>query len=61
MTKTTPRPIASVLIVEDHPLFCDALSITLQIVGGISSVRTIRSIAACLHQLAAGTQPMRCS
>lgn len=57
MTQTTPRPIASVLIVEDHPLFCDALSITLQIVGGISSVRTTSSIGECLRQLAAGPQP----
>lgn len=52
-----PRPIASVLIVEDHPLFSDALSITLQIVGGISSVRTTSSIADCLRQLAVGPQP----
>ncbi|MGN7868433.1 Transcriptional regulatory protein DevR (DosR) [Paracoccus haematequi] len=57
MTQIPPRPIASVLIVEDHPLFCDALSITLQIVGGISSVRTTSSIADCLRQLAAGPQP----
>lgn len=57
MTQTPHRPIASVLIVEDHPLFCDALSITLQIVGGISSVRTTSSIADCLRQLALGPQP----
>ena len=53
----THRPIASVLIVEDHPLFSDALSITLQIVGGISSVRTTSSIADCLRQLAVGPPP----
>ncbi|WP_207100207.1 LuxR C-terminal-related transcriptional regulator [Paracoccus shandongensis] len=57
MTPTPPRPIASVLIVEDHPLFSDALSITLQIVGGISSVRTTSSIGECLRQLALGSQP----
>ncbi|WP_374302450.1 LuxR C-terminal-related transcriptional regulator [Paracoccus sp. (in: a-proteobacteria)] len=57
MNQTPPRPIASVLIVEDHPLFSDALSITLQIVGGISSVRTSSSIAECLGQLALGPQP----
>lgn len=57
MTPTPPRPIASVLIVEDHPLFSDALSITLQIVGGINSVRTTSSIAECLRQLALGPQP----
>lgn len=54
---SSPRAIASVLIVEDHPLFSDALSITLQIVGGISSVRTTSSIAECLRQLALGPQP----
>lgn len=55
---TTPqRRIASVLIVEDHPLFCDALSITLQIVGGITSVRTTSSIGECLSRLAEGPQP----
>lgn len=53
----TPRQIASVLIVEDHPLFCDALSITLQIVGGITSVRTTNSIGECLSRLAEGPQP----
>lgn len=52
-----PRRIASVLIVEDHPLFCDALSITLQIVGGITSVQTTNSIGECLARLAEGTQP----
>ena len=57
MTQNPTRTIASVLIVEDHPLFCDALSITLQIVGGISSVRTTSSIGDCLRQLAIGPQP----
>lgn len=56
-TATLPRRIASVLIVEDHPLFCDALSIILQIVGGITSVRTTNSIGECLDRLAEGPLP----
>lgn len=51
------RRIASALIVEDHPLFCDALSITLQIVGGITSVRTTASIGECVELLREGPLP----
>lgn len=51
------RRIASALIVEDHPLFCDALSITLQIVGGINSVRTTSSINECVEQLRTESPP----
>ncbi len=37
--------IRSALIVDDHPLFCDALSITLRIVSSITQIET----AACLQ------------
>ena len=37
--------IRSALIVDDHPLFCDALSMTLRIVSGIDRIET----AACLQ------------
>ena len=30
----------TVLIVDDHPLFCDALSMTLQSVAGIGEIHT---------------------
>ncbi len=46
----------SALIIDDHPLFCDALSMTLQAVSGIRQVRT----AACLQDalaLLAAEQP----
>ncbi|WP_372802047.1 response regulator [Paracoccus seriniphilus] len=52
-----PRRVESVLIVEDHPLFCDALTIILQIVGGISSVRTTDTIENCLAILAREPAP----
>lgn len=52
-----PRRVGSVLIVEDHPLFCDALTIILQIVGGISSVRTTDTVEGCLAMLARDAAP----
>lgn len=51
------RRITSALIVEDHPLFCDALSITLQIVAGIGNLRCADSIEACLAMLEDGPRP----
>ncbi|MBY5986328.1 LuxR C-terminal-related transcriptional regulator [Roseovarius atlanticus] len=52
-----PRTISSALIVEDHPLFCDALMLTLQLVADIHSVRTAHSIADCLAALESGARP----
>ena len=34
------RALNSVLIVDDHPLFCDALSMTLRAVAGIDAIET---------------------
>ncbi|MFN4194054.1 MAG: DNA-binding response regulator, partial [Tabrizicola sp.] len=34
------RPVHSALIVDDHPLFCDALSMTLKSVAGIEEIET---------------------
>ncbi|MDD8022657.1 MAG: response regulator transcription factor [Paracoccaceae bacterium] len=49
------------LIVEDHPLFCDALAMTLQAVAGIETVAHADRLAAALEQLeaaeAAGGRP----
>ncbi len=36
----TERPFVSALIVDDHPLFCDALSMTLKSVAGIAEIET---------------------
>lgn len=51
------RAIASVVIVEDHPLFSDALSITLQITAGIGQIHTSDSIASCVELLQGGLRP----
>lgn len=49
------RPDASqvrdILIIDDHPLMCDALALTLRISFGLKQVRTARSLAAALEQI----------
>ncbi|MBL6427082.1 MAG: response regulator transcription factor [Maritimibacter sp.] len=46
--------ITSALIVDDHPLFCDALAMTLQAVGGIRSVTTAGSLTAAMAEVEGG-------
>ena len=50
-----PRPSAErvreILIVDDHPLMCDALALTLKISFGLKNVRTARSLAAAQEQI----------
>ena len=48
---------ASALIVDDHPLFCDALSMTLKTVAGIEQIETASLLGDALAALAAGMQP----
>lgn len=43
--------LRSALIVDDHPLFCDALSMTLQAVAGISEIRTAARLSEALDQI----------
>ncbi len=50
-------PISSVLIVDDHPLFCDALSMTLQAVADIQTVATADNLENALTVLAGDTRP----
>ncbi|WP_146344391.1 response regulator [Phaeobacter marinintestinus] len=45
------------LIVDDHPLFCDALSMTLQAVSGIRQVTTADCMKSALEAVASGAQP----
>lgn len=52
-----PHSFTSALIVDDHPLFCDALSMTLQAVAGIRHIETAAMLGAALDSLAAGAQP----
>jgi len=49
---TPSRVITRVLIVDDHPLFCDALALTLRSVSTVDAVATVSSLAAALDHLA---------
>lgn len=52
---SSPRPTADqvreILIVDDHPLMCDALALTLKISFGLKNVRTARSLASAVEQI----------
>lgn len=45
------RPLDRALIVDDHPLFCDALSMTLRAVAGIAQVETAGRLDEALVRL----------
>lgn len=47
----TTSGFSSALIIDDHPLFCDALAMTLQAVSGVAHVETADCIATALEQL----------
>lgn len=53
----TISPNSTVLIVEDHPLFCDALSMTLNDCLSISDIKTASCMADALDLLKAGASP----
>jgi DNA-binding NarL/FixJ family response regulator len=46
-----PRPLNSALIVDDHPLFCDALSMTLKSVAGIEEIETADRLETAIHRI----------
>ena len=54
-----PQPVQfhSALIVDDHPLFCDALSMTLQAVANIRQVHTAARLEEALGMLAGKLNP----
>ena len=47
----TERPLASALIVDDHPLFCDALSMTLKSVAGIAEIESVDRLEAAIRRV----------
>lgn len=47
----TTLPFQTAMIVDDHPLFCDALSMTVQAVAGVQKTRTAASLADALDML----------
>lgn len=46
-----PRAFNLALIVDDHPLFCDALAITLRAVAGIARIETADRLESALARL----------
>jgi len=42
---------AQVLIIDDHPLFCDALAMTLRSTGIVGQVATVNTLQAALDRL----------
>lgn len=57
----TPRQnadqVREILIVDDHPLMCDALALTLKISFGLKNVRTARSLGAAMDGIKAQGAP----
>lgn len=51
------RPLTSALIIDDHPLFCDALAMTLKAVVGIARIETFDRLDAAIARLDAGPAP----
>jgi len=47
----TERPFGSALIVDDHPLFCDALSMTLKSVAGITEIETADRLETAIRRV----------
>lgn len=56
-SRPTPHDFRTALIVDDHPLFCDALSMTLQAVSQIDAVTTADCIKGAQDKIAAGACP----
>ena len=52
-----PRQMARALIVDDHPLFCDALSMTLKVVAGLSQVETAGRLDEAVVRLDGAPHP----
>ena len=53
----TGRALDVALIVDDHPLFCDALAMTLKAVAGIARIDTADRLDTAIARLEAGPLP----
>lgn len=49
--------VRTAMIIDDHPLFCDALSIVLKMVAGVDTVETAETLAQALDHLANRVTP----
>lgn len=54
---TAGAPLTSALLIDDHPLFCDALGVTLRAVSGLCRIETADRLDAALDWLAANPAP----
>lgn len=52
-----PAGFRSALVIDDHPLFCDALAMTLRTVAGVGTIETAGRLSDALERLAAGASP----
>ncbi|PJF10802.1 response regulator [Pseudorhodobacter sp. MZDSW-24AT] len=52
-----PRSMLSAFVVDDHPLFCDALSMTLKAVAGIARIETADRLEDAIARLECGPMP----
>ncbi|NEX44934.1 response regulator transcription factor [Pseudotabrizicola algicola] len=52
-----PRPLQLALVVDDHPLFCDALSMTLKAVAGITRIETADRLESAIARLEGAPMP----
>ncbi len=52
-----PPRLTSAYVIDDHPLFCDALSLTLRAVASITVIATHERLESALAQLASGGAP----
>ncbi len=52
-----PVTVDDLLIIDDHPLMCDALALTLKMAFGLRHVRTEKTLAAAVESLRAGRRP----
>ncbi|MEY2991670.1 MAG: hypothetical protein RI946_1064, partial [Pseudomonadota bacterium] len=56
-TDSHERIFHSALIVDDHPLFCDALSMTLGAVANIRDIQTAANLTDALSLIGTGFSP----
>lgn len=56
-TQQDPAALSRALIVDDHPLFCDALALTLRTLAGVDEVETASTLGTALARLDACPAP----
>lgn len=55
--RQSERSFQSAMIIDDHPLFCDALSMTLKAVAGIDEIETATTLENAIIMLSDGSHP----